>query len=181
VFKITPSGTVTVVNPVGSFPYGGVTLGTDGNFYSTDYDGGTNGDCAYFSCGQVFKLTPAGVLTALHNFTADYTGSGDGGFPVSAPIEGTNGIFYGTTPSTSFDATSTAYSVTSSGGFTTLHAFSGPDGQNAYGSLLQGTDGNFYGDTVAGGTSNVGVIFKMTPSGAVNVLHNFAGTDGSAA
>lgn len=181
VFKITPSGTVTVVNDVGSFPYGGVTLGTDGSFYSTDYDGGINGDCAYFSCGQVFKLTPAGVLTVLHNFTADYTGSGDGGFPVSAPVEGTNGIFYGTTPSTSFDATSTAYSVTSSGGFTTLHAFSGPDGQNAYGSLVQGTDGNFYGDTVAGGTSNVGVVFKMSPAGNVTVLHNFTGADGNAA
>jgi hypothetical protein len=51
------AGTVTVVyaEPAGSgpladcYPYGGVTLGTDGNFYSTDYDGGANGDCAYFS------------------------------------------------------------------------------------------------------------------------------------
>jgi uncharacterized repeat protein (TIGR03803 family) len=87
--------------------------------------------------------------------------------PYSAPIEGTNGVFYGTTPSTStVDATSTAYSVTSGGDVQRRCTRSvAPDGQNADGPLVQGTDGNFYGDTAAGGTGNVGVIFKMAPSG----------------
>jgi uncharacterized repeat protein (TIGR03803 family) len=170
VVKITPSGTLTVVeaNTI-QFPYG-VTLGTDGNFYGATVFGGTD------ELGEVYKVTPAGVLTTLHSFT----GTDDGDRPVSPPIEGTNGKFYGTTTSASVP-NSTAYSVTSTGVFTTLHKFTGPDGQNVYAPLVQGTDGNLYGDTAAGGTSNNGVIFKMTPSGTVTVLHNFAGTDGSGA
>jgi uncharacterized repeat protein (TIGR03803 family) len=174
VFKITPAGTVTVVyaEPAGSgplddcYPYSGVTLGTDGNFYGTNYYGGANGH------GEVYKVTAAGVVTPLHSFA----GTGDGANPYSAPIEGTNGVFYGTT--TSATVNSTVYSVTSGGTFNTLHTFTGTDGQNVDAPLVQGTDGNFYGNTAAGGTGN-GVIFKMAPSGKVTVLHTFAGTDGS--
>ncbi len=177
-FYITPSGTVTdvfdfsnnncSVDNCGNGAFGGLTLGVDGNFYGAFYYGGTTGNN-----GEVFKLTPAGVLTALHNFT----GAGDGSHPYGAPIQATNGTFYGTTSSAANN--STAYSVTSAGVFTTLHTFTGTDGQTVYAPLVQGTDGNFYGDTAAGGTSNNGVIFKMTSSGTVTVLHNFTGTDGS--
>jgi uncharacterized repeat protein (TIGR03803 family) len=177
-FKITPAGAVSdlfdfsnnncTVVLCGYDAYGGLTLGTDGNFYGAFYEGGNTG-----TLGAVFKLTPAGVLTLLHSFT----GVSDGSHPYGAPIEGTNGIFYGTTTSASNN--STAYSVTSAGVFKTLHTFTGTDGQNVYAPLVQGTDGNFYGDSAAGGKSNDGVIFKMTPSGTVTVLHNFAGTDGS--
>ena len=156
------------VDNCGNGAYGGLTLGSDGNFYGAFFYGGTGNN------GEVFKLTPAGVLTALHNFT----GAGDGSRPYGAPIQAANGTFFGTTTS-AIVANSTAYSVTSAGVFTTLHTFTGPDGQNIYAPLIQGSDGNFYGDTVAGGTSNHGVIFKMTPAGAVTVLHNFTGTDGS--
>ena len=177
-FKITPAGAVSdlfdfsnnncTVVLCGYDAYGGLTLGTDGNFYGAFYEGGNTG-----TLGAVFKLTPAGVLTLLHSFT----GVSDGSHPYGAPIEGTNGIFYGTTTSASNN--STAYSVTSAGVFKTLHTFTGTDGQNVYAPLVQGTDGNFYGNSFAGGKSNDGVIFKMAPSGTVTVLHNFAGTDGS--
>ena len=59
VFKITPSGTFTVVygfnNTAGSgyTPFGGLTLGTDGNFYGTTHSGGN------FGRGTVFKITAA--------------------------------------------------------------------------------------------------------------------------
>src|SRR5205807_1980627 len=39
-FSVTPSGTVTLVASPGYFVQSGVTLGTDGNFYGTDLDGG---------------------------------------------------------------------------------------------------------------------------------------------
>ncbi len=177
--KMTTSGAVSDVfdfsnnncGPVncGNGAYSGLTLGIDGNFYGAFYYGGTTTD----NDGEVFKLTPAGVLTSLHSFT----GASDGSHPYGAPIQAANGIFYGTTTSASV-ADSTAYSVTSAGVFTTLHTFTGPDGQNIYAPLVQGTDGNLYGNTAAGGTSNDGVIFKMTPGGTVTVLHNFSGTDG---
>ncbi len=178
-FKMTTSGAVTDVfdfsnggcpaSFCGTAAYGGLTLGADGNFYGATYNGGTTGND-----GTVFKLTPEGVATALHNFT----GSGDGAHPYGSPIQATNGTLYGTTTSATV-ADSTAYSVTSAGVFTTLHTFTGTDGQNVYAPLVQGTTGDFYGDTVAGGTSNNGVIFKMTPTGMVTVLHNFTGADGS--
>jgi uncharacterized repeat protein (TIGR03803 family) len=178
-FKISTTGAVTDLFDMsnnscpGSFcgntAYGGLTLGADGNFHGATYYGGMTGNN-----GTVFKMTPGGVVTGLHNFT----GGSDGSHPYGAPIQAANGVFYGTTTSATV-ADSTAYSITSTGAFKTLHTFTGPDGQNIYAPLVLGTDGNLYGNTAAGGKTNNGVIFKMTPSGAVTVLHSFTGTDGS--
>src|SRR6202040_2177251 len=60
VFKITPSGTVTVIydfndtSGSGYTPFGGVVLGADGNFYGTTKAGGT------FNQGTLFKITASG-------------------------------------------------------------------------------------------------------------------------
>ncbi|MGA8491377.1 MAG: choice-of-anchor tandem repeat GloVer-containing protein [Terriglobales bacterium] len=173
VFRVTPSGTLSVVSNLGSpgdSPFSGVTLGTDGNFYGTTE---LNGE----GPGTVFKVTPKGVETGLHIFG----NTGDGACPYAAPIEGTDGNYYGTTTTVcGFGSQGTVYKVTSAGVLTTLHTFTGPDGSNITAQLVQGTDGNFYGTSYDGGANNDGVIFKMTPSGTVTVLHNFTGTDGSA-
>ncbi len=166
-FNISPSGTLDTVYIPTNCSYG-VTLGTDGNLYSTT----GNNDGAGGLYGSVYKVTPTGTVTTLHTFT----NGADGSYPYWPPIEGTNGIFYGTTQAQI--ANSTAYSVTSSGTFTTLHTFTGSDGQNVNG-LVQGTDGNFYGSSQSGGANNLGVVFKMTSAGAVTVLHSFAGSDGA--
>ena len=166
-FNISPSGTLDTVYIPPNCSYG-VTLGTDGNIYSTT----GNNDGAGGLYGSVYKVTPTGTATTLHTFT----NGADGSYPYWPPIEGTNGIFYGTTQAQI--ANSTAYSVTSSGTFTTLHTFTGSDGQNVNG-LVQGTDGNFYGSSQSGGANNLGVVFKMTSAGAVTVLHNFVGSDGA--
>ena len=179
-FSISPAGVVTDLYDFsnqgcsgqpficGFGAYGGLTLGTDGNFYGAFFPN----DNGFY--GAVFKLTPTGVPTALHSFT----NTGDGGNPYAAPIQGTNGTFYGTTTSANV-ASSTAYSVTRSGVFKTLHTFTSAEGQNIYYPLVQGTDGNFYGIASAGGTNNNGTIFKMTAAGKLTVLHQFTGTDGS--
>ncbi len=172
VFKVTPSGTLSVVSNLGSpgnTSFSGVTLGTDGNFYGTTE---LNGE----GPGTVFKVTSSGVETGLHIFG----NTGDGGCPFAAPIEGADGNYYGTTTTVcGFGSQGTVYKVTSAGVLTTLHTFTGPDGSDIQAPVVQGSDGNFYGASVDGGTSNDGVIFKMTPSGTVTVIHNFAGTDGS--
>src|SRR5438094_27493 len=168
-FSLTPSGTVTLVASPGFFPQSGVTLGTDGNFYGTDLNGGAG-------WGEVYKITPAGVETVLYTFTAGT----DGYYPsTAAPIEGTDGKFYGTVPhSSGIGGLSTAYSITSGGVFTLLHTFSVAEGQYVYAGLVQGTDGNFYGVAWAGGANSWGTIFKMTKAGAVTVLHDFTYNDG---
>ena len=95
VIKITPAGVLTTLYSFagsdGSYPNAALVQGTDGNFYGTTYKGG---GCTYpFSdCGTVFKITPAGVLTTLHNFTFS-----DGKNPNAALVQGTDGNFYGTT------------------------------------------------------------------------------------
>jgi len=164
-FKISPTGTLTVLHNFngvseGGAPAGGLTLGTDGNLYGTTTTGGT-------CCGTVFKMTPAGTLTVLHNF-----GAKDGGSPLAAPILGTDGSFYGTTVGSVEAPYGTVYKVTSAGKFTTIYTFDVTHGAYPYAPLIQGSDGNFYGTTNQGGSNTSGTIFKITPAGKLTVLFN---------
>jgi len=168
-FKITPGGTLTVpyTFDLTVEPYGGLTLGTDGNFYGTTNSGGTA------NLGTVFKVAPGGKLTVLHEFT----NTGDGAYPYAPPIEGADGNFYGTTTQANL-ANGTVYKITSSGVLTTLHTLAFAEGQYPFAPLVQGTDGNLYGTAQLGGRSTkcvggCGTVFKITPSGALSVLYNF--------
>jgi uncharacterized repeat protein (TIGR03803 family) len=175
-FKISPTGATAIVNDIGYFVMSGATLGSDGNYYVTNQDGGPGGGCGFSGCGQIIKVTPAGVATVLYNFT----GQGDGSDPQNAPIQAANGVFYGTASADGGDNEGTAYSITSTGAFKLLHKFDATtEGYTIQAGLVQGTDGNFYGTTVYGGANGDGTIFKMTPAGVVTVLHNFDSTDGA--
>ncbi len=168
-FKVSSTGSEALLNDVSYYPNGGATLGTDGNYYVVNLDGGPGGNCGFSGCGQLLKITPAGTSTVLHNFT----GLGDGSAPAASPIEASTGIFYGTTPTGGSSNASTVYTITSTGTFKTLHTFATSEGQNVYAELVQGTDGNFYGTAQNGGANGDGTIFKMTPSGTLTVIYNF--------
>jgi len=188
VLKFTPTGAPTdlYTGPL-YLPYG-VTLGTDGNLYGTALDAGSV-SCGTVQCGYVFKITPTGTLTVLHNFT----GGSDGAWPYAPPVEGTDGNFYGTT-SAGGDASAcyvgpfapgagTVYKITPSGTLTTIHQFTGFDGCSPRGPLTLGTDGNFYGTSYSGGISSghacgCGEVFRVTTAGKVTVLAYFDGTHG---
>src|SRR5579864_686816 len=128
VFKITPGGNLSVIfeasQTPGFQPYGGLILGTDGNFYGTNYAGGTS-----YDAGTIFKITPSGTLTDLYDFTA----ASDGSLPYAPPIQGTDGNFYGTT---SFNGSNnnygTIYKVTPLGQLKTLYEFDYTHGANPY-------------------------------------------------
>ena len=172
VFKITPSGTVTVLYSFdsihGATPYAGLTLGTDGNFYGGAATAGSG------CCGTIFKITPSGVLTVLYNFS----GAADGGVPQAPPIQGTDGNFYGTGTGGG-NGYGTVYKLTPSGVLTTLYSFDVTHGAFPQSPLIQATDGNFYGTTLNGGTNgSQGVVFKITPSGKLTTVFNFDGTHG---
>jgi uncharacterized repeat protein (TIGR03803 family) len=153
--------------------YGNLIQASDGNFYGTASEGGTDTD------GTVYKLTPAGVFTLLHTFTGTTT---DGSTPFGGLIQGTDGNFYGTTLQGGASGNGTIYKITSSGVFSLLYSFVGgsTDGSNPESGLVQGTDGNFYGTAFIGGVKNLGEVYTITPSGDYTVLHFFAGgtTDG---
>jgi uncharacterized repeat protein (TIGR03803 family) len=177
-FKVTPSGELTVlanfVISNGDYPIGGLTLGADGNLYGTTNQGGDPNCNLGLGCGTVLKLTPAGKLTTLFVFPAD---NSNGSYPGAAPVQGSDGNFYGTT-SVGLSG-STLYKMTPTGTMILLHQFNTNEGNDVVAGLVEGTDGSFYGGSFSGGTNGDGVLFKVTPSGSFTVLHNFTGSDGS--
>ena len=165
VFKITPAGKLTVLNSSKTvlFPSGGLTLGTDGDFYGTNSGGG-------FGPGNIFKVTAGGTMTTLHSFTLNG--------PTAPPIQGVDGDFYGTSVNDGQNF-GTVYKITPSGTFTVLHSFDATDGAFLYSPLVQATNGSFYGTTEAGAPDNYGNAFKVTSSGTFTVLFDFEGTHGA--
>lgn len=97
VFRVAPSGAFNVVHAFntsdGSMPRSGLTLGTDGFFYGSTSGGGIPlAPAPDPSVGTVFKTTPDGSLTVLHNFRAS---EANGTMSVAPPVEGPDGNFYG--------------------------------------------------------------------------------------
>src|ERR1700726_3259351 len=129
VFKITPSGTLTVVYDFndatgsGYTPFGRLVLGTDGNFYGTTKAGGT------FNQGTLFKITAGGTLTKLYDFGTCKYPCVDGSYPIAPPVQGSDGNLYGTTPYTT-DGThdGVVYKITPAGKYTILYVFNGTSG-----------------------------------------------------
>ena len=147
--------------------------GTDGNFYGTAVYGGTS------KIGVVYKITPGGAITVLHNF-AGYPK--DGASPQGVLVQGTDGNFYGTTYQGGANNYGTIFKITPAGVLTLLHSFAPSstnlDGANPQTGLVLGSDGNFYGATVIGGYFNGGLLYKITPAGKFTILHSLCSTSG---
>jgi uncharacterized repeat protein (TIGR03803 family) len=180
VFKVTPSGTETVLYSFkggtdGCNPYNsGVVLGKKGVLY------GTTSGCGANAVGTVFKLTSTGAETVLHSFVNNGT---DGFNPYAGLVlDKTTGNLYGTTYYGGASDAGTVFMVTPIGTETVVHSFAtdGKDGYHPYAGLVLDKPGNLYGTTSAGGVNSLGTAFKITPSGTETVLHSFAndGTDG---
>ncbi len=147
----------------GSNPLGGVVLGSDGNLYGTTAYGGSQND------GTLFRLGSHGTYLVLHEFQ----GGTDGMVPTAAPIQGSDGNFYGTTFGLLGGVNSTVYKYTSSGNLTTIYQFDQNHGQFVEAPLIQGSDGNLYGTAAGGGANNCGTIFKLTTSGTMLWYYSF--------
>lgn len=164
IFTVTSAGALTTLysfsGPDGSAPRAPLTLNTDGNFYGTTSSGGANPQY-----GTVFKITPAGVLTTIHNFAGT-----DGSAAEAVLLLGTDGNFYSSTISGGSGAQyGILFSITPAGTITTLYSFSGTDGSNPGGGLTLGTDGNFYATTGAGAANGLGSIFRLTVTPAFSM------------
>src|ERR1700693_2677085 len=174
-FKLSLGGELTVLYtfgpPAGGFePIAGLTLGTDGNFYGATSSGGTG------QFGTLYKLTPQGVLTTLHNFA----GFSDGSSPLSPPIEGADGNFYGTTNGNAGNpATIYKYSP-SSGTVTTIYEFDSSRGTEAGSALVQGADGYLYGGAFQGGADDLGTVYKISTAGQLVFYHSLTGKENGA-
>lgn len=186
VFKITPSGKLTILHTFcqgnctdGFGPRGGLVQGSDGNFYGTVSAGGVGPYCnIHIDCGTIFKITPAGKLTTLYNFCSE-TNCIDGRNPQAGLVQGTDGNFFGTafyggsSRACGRQGCGTVFKITPAGKLATLHSFRNTDGRNASAGLVQGTDGNLYGTTSGGGANRGGTVYKITLGGKLTTLYSF--------
>jgi uncharacterized repeat protein (TIGR03803 family) len=94
VFKLSPSGTLTVLYSFaggtadGSHPQTTLVMDSAGNLFGTTHDGGAA------SVGTVFMVSATGVETVLHSFGGN---TADGGNPEGSLVLDNAGNLYGTT------------------------------------------------------------------------------------
>lgn len=100
VFKLTPQGQLTTIYtfpcpatgcPNGLQPGGQLTIATDGNFYGAAQQGGSGTCVNVLGCGVIYKLTPTGTQTLVHDFQGT-----DGSSPLNGATQTTSGYFLGT-------------------------------------------------------------------------------------
>ncbi len=139
-----------------AYPPGILAQGRDGNLYGTMFAGGTSAD------GTVFKISPSGAITTIHNFTGP-----DGWAPFGGLTLGTDGNFYGTTTLGGANNMGTIFQITPAGVLTTLHSFTGSDGAGPRTPPVEGKkNGTFYGVTYI----NTAVGYSITSAGAFKLL-----------
>jgi uncharacterized repeat protein (TIGR03803 family) len=193
VFKLTPKGREAVLYSFcaqnnctdGEYPYAGVILDLTGNLYGTTSSGGAFERCEDASgCGVVFKLTPKGKYTVLHNFCAQ-TNCTDGEYPYAGVVFDQRGNLYGTTVEGGHSDIScgsygcgVVFKLTPKGKETVLYSFCAQsnctDGAAPYAGLVFDKEGSLYGTTAGGGLCALcGVVFKLTPKGRETVLYSF--------
>lgn len=146
--------------------------------------------CSAGTCGAIYKVSPKGTETTLHEFT----GSPDGEYPNAVIVDGT-GTLYGTTY---YGGTSTyqscsfgcgvLFKLTSSGQETILHSFDAPpeDGILPQAGVTLASNGVLYGTTTDGGAgtgirgiSGDGTIYRFA-NGKETLLYSFTdGVDGA--
>ncbi len=173
IYKISPAGAETVFF---SFPQqwlycggAGLTLGSDGNFY-----GACEAGNPATGLGSIFRLTPAGAFTDLH----DFTGTNGDSLPVYPPIQASDGNFYGVTGN-EVQVCGNIYRLTPAGVYTNLHAFSGSDCHSS--NLFQASDGNLYGTLAnCNVVQGAGCVYKISTAGVFKEIHDFAFTTGQA-
>lgn len=173
IFKLTPSGTHTVLHSFaggadGSSPNGGLTIDGKGNVYGTSTGGGS------FSHGTLFELSAAGTYTVQWNFSGGADGSSPNGGLVLY-----KGVYFGTTAGGGTGGAGVLYgwSPTHPHGVGIYWAFTGgADAGNPDTGVVSDKKGNLYGTTSGGGANFLGTVYKVqiaVPPITETVLHSF--------
>jgi len=173
VFKLSPNGTLTVLQVMDSsqyvFPNGNLLLDAQGSLYGATSYGGLNEQ------GSIFKISASGVLSTLHDFS-----SGNGAEPAGSLVLGANGGLYGTTSYGGRSGNGTVFIMDPGNGTQkVLYSFGGlkNDGANPTTGVVADGSGNYYGATLYGGTQNRGTVFAVSASGVEHTVFSFYGND----
>ncbi len=152
----------------GSRPADGVVIDKSGNLLGTTQFGGN------FNAGTIFKITPSGEESVLHNFGRLLTNGTD---PNVAPVIDQEGNIWGVTETGGTAQTKctsgcgVAYLLGDTGTFTILHRFTYPLAFPTS-RLVRDKNQNLFG-TTRGLVSNIGMVYEMDRKGHFTVLHKF--------
>jgi uncharacterized repeat protein (TIGR03803 family) len=196
-------GPVTLINfngLNGQYPAAGVTFDSLGNMYGTTSQGGPtfnpigNQGIFNYGLGTIWKYTPGAGLTQVFAFSGQTSPSNNGYRPETALVMDSQGNLYGTTYYGGNDFSpnvnnhfgwGTLFEYSSSGQFSVLHEFSGPDGANPVGELLD-SKGNLWGTTWQGGTGwnptlggfGLGTVYEYSSGTLTNPVFFTSATGG---
>lgn len=178
IFKMTPGGSLTTPaeftgtagNTKGSEPTGALAVSGTTLYGVTRIGGASN-------LGTIFRITPAGIFTALH----DFTGS-NGARPAGGLFLHSNGLLYGTTEFGGAEGFGTAFSLSTAvtPAFTLIRSFADLFGSQPVGELVAADATTLLGTVATGGSAGWGGIYKLTTAGAFTMLASFTGESGIA-
>jgi uncharacterized repeat protein (TIGR03803 family) len=169
-YKLTTTGTFTVMATLASQTYSPLLLGTDGNLYGMTLAAGT------YNGGTVFQFSPSlKTVKTIFNFHNEWS-------PTGSLMQGLDGALYGTTSSGGTGDGGVVFRLTTAGAYKILHTFStsgAADGRTAYSGVVQGSDKFLYGVASAAGPGGLGTLFKVSTTGTgFAVVHSFATATG---
>jgi uncharacterized repeat protein (TIGR03803 family) len=179
IFRLNPDGSDFEVihnfqateDSGGQNPQDKLIEGTDGKLYGVTQYGGN------FDSGTIYRINKDGSgFEELHEF--DWQ-KGEGYWPKSALLQGSDGILYGTlAEGEEIEDAGKIFKINPDGtGYEIIHDFGSHagDGANPIWSLAEGPDGALYGSTPLGGPLTGGVIFKLRKDGShYQVLQSFS-------
>ena len=160
-----------------SFAQGDLVRDDSGNLYGVTLRDGANGQ------GTVFRYSPDGQYTVLH----DFAGGSDGAWPTAGLIRDADGNLYGATLYGGPSNQGTVFKVAPDGTESVLYAFKGgSDGITPAGRLMRDARGNLYGTTMHGGNFSddgvfsYGTVFRISPSGRIKTIYAFQSSNDAA-
>jgi uncharacterized repeat protein (TIGR03803 family) len=160
IFRISASGDFKVLLSFDGTPARNPTSGliqaNDGNFYGECVYGGLSDSGNPFGFGSLFRVTPTGKLTVLHEFTGS-----DGTWPWGGLVQASDGNLYGVTEYGGKNNVGVLFRATLDGQVVVAHDFADGPGSSPAGSLIQHTNGRLYGIAAAGGKFENGVFFSF--------------------
>ena len=162
IFKITSAGDFTQIHsfagPDGAQPLSPLLYASDGKIYGTTSAGGDHGSGVVFEVDSSDNFSVVATLAHLAR-------------PVAGLVEH-DGRLYGAITGSGRYGYGALFKVNpSTGNYTRLASFSGPDGFHPSSGLVLGSDGFLYGTTPVGGDSGYGVIYALcTPSPSPTIV-----------
>jgi uncharacterized repeat protein (TIGR03803 family) len=159
-YQLSTSGTLIVLHSFvgdtsdGCYPFGSVVQDKAGNLY------GTTSSCGSNDAGTIWKMSPTGAETILHNFAG---GGLDGCNPEAGVARDSKGNLYGVTVGCGANGYGAVYELSAGGKLRLLHSFDFSDGSNPYGEVTRTRKGTLFGTTEFGGIYDYGTVWSYVP------------------